>query len=115
MRPRSSAPAASWASGLPRWRTRCPRSWPGTGCDGRPCRRVPDDRQLAIARQLRRQADWCAESGESLYAGLLRHSAEDAARGGPVWNLLQAHAAEPAAAALPLRFLAGVNRLVLSG
>jgi hypothetical protein len=76
---------------------------------------VPDDRQLAIARQLRRQADWCAESGESLYAGLLRHSAEDAARGGPVWNLLQAHAAEPAAAALPLRFLAGVNRLVLSG
>ena len=76
---------------------------------------MPDDRQQALARRLRRQADWCGESGENLYAGLLRRSADDAESGGLVWYLLKAHASEPAADALPLRFLAGVNRLVLGG
>jgi hypothetical protein len=76
---------------------------------------VPDDRQEALARRLRRQAEWCAETGEYLYAGLLRRSAEDAERAGLVWDLLLPHAAEPTTGALPLRFLAGVNRLVLSG
>ena len=75
--------------------------------------RVPDDARQGLAARLRRQADWCGESQEPLYAALLVRAAEDVEAGGPSWQLLRPHAAKPGSAAVALRFLAGVRRLVL--
>jgi hypothetical protein len=46
---------------------------------------------------------------------LLERSAEDAARRGPVYDLLKEHASLPSGAALALRFMGAVHRLVLEG
>jgi hypothetical protein len=76
---------------------------------------VPDDVQQGLAARMRGQADWCAESQEPLYAGLLSRAADDLEAGGPSWQLMKPYATEPGTGAVPLRFLAGVHRLLLEG
>src|SRR5207248_1992231 len=131
-RPATTSPAAgaSSASRPPLSRTPCRRRSPGTRRDSRPTLGtptarprsrwlasglVPEGARGGLAARLRRQADWCDESHEPLYAGLLRQAAEDAEAGGPAWAVLEPHATEPGTAAVALRFLAGVRRLVLEG
>ncbi len=71
--------------------------------------------QEVLARRFRRQAGWCAGEGEVLYADLLERAAADVEAGGPSWTVLEPFAPEPGENAVPLRFLAGIHRLVLSG
>lgn len=59
------------------------------------------------------QAPACAILGSQLYAGLLRRSAQDVRAGGPVWGVLAQHATRDTDAALALRFMAAMHRLVL--
>jgi hypothetical protein len=72
----------------------------------------PEER---TARILRTQAMHCERLGSSLYAGLLRQSAEDLLAGGPTAGVLHGHLADPGRSALPLRMLGGVHALVLTG
>jgi hypothetical protein len=71
------------------------------------------ERVEALAARLRRQAAWCAKDGSPLYASLLEKSAHDLSVQGPVWRVLSGYADEPGTAAVPLRFMAAVHRLVL--
>jgi hypothetical protein len=70
------------------------------------------DRGRLVAR-LRSQGRSAAGLGSPLYAHLLPLVADDVAAGGPCWAVLRTVAREPDAAAVPLRFLAAVHRLVL--
>jgi hypothetical protein len=72
------------------------------------------DAQDTIAGRLRWQGDWCERLGSPLYAALLEGAAADLERGGPTARLLSGREHEPATAALPLRLLGAVHRLVLS-
>jgi hypothetical protein len=67
------------------------------------------------ARLIREQADGCAVMGSPLYAGLLRHAADDVLAGGPTRRLLDGHLEDPGPSALALRMMAGVHALVLTG
>jgi hypothetical protein len=71
--------------------------------------------QQVLARRFRRQAAWCEGEGDALYAMLLERAAGDLESGGPCWEVLAPYADEPGENAVPLRFLAAVHRLVLSG
>jgi len=64
---------------------------------------------------LRTQASHCHALGSPLYAGLLRHAAEDLLVGGPTAAVLDGHLADPGRSALALRMLGGVHALVLTG
>jgi hypothetical protein len=66
-----------------------------------------------LARRLRRQAAWCSELGSPLYASLLESAADDLELEGPVWNVLAGFEDEPGSAALALRLMGAVHRLVL--
>ncbi len=68
-----------------------------------------------VAGQLREQAASCAEMGSPLYAALLERAAKDAAGGGPVWQVLEAHLAPGRGDAVALRLMAALHRLVLTG
>lgn len=68
-----------------------------------------------VAARLRKQAGWCARLGSELYAFLLERAAEDAASGGPCWEVLRGHETDPHGSAPALRFMGAVHRLVLSG
>ncbi len=70
-------------------------------------------RRLAI--RFGRQADSVIQRGSPLYTGLLRRLADDLLAGGPAWRLLERRASEPAGWALPLRLMACLHRLALSG
>ena len=59
------------------------------------------------------QAPACAILGSTLYAHLLGRSAADVRAGGPVWDVLEPHATRDTSAALGLRFMAAMHRLVL--
>lgn len=74
-------------------------------------------KQCRVAELMRGQADLCRTLGSSLYAELLEHAARDVEKGGKCWNVLEGAEARPVGAddALPLRFMAGVHRLVLKG
>src|SRR5262245_16741851 len=62
------------------------------------------------------QADVCSAFGSALYGDLLSHAAENATRGGVVFDLLSPfEARNPRADALALRLMAAVHRLVLGG
>ncbi|HYM67587.1 MAG TPA: DUF2332 domain-containing protein [Patescibacteria group bacterium] len=74
---------------------------------------MPAPRDVLAAR-LRKQAAGCEELGSLFYARLLELAAADLMLEGPVWEVLAGHEAEPTTSALPLRFLAAVNRLVLA-
>jgi hypothetical protein len=69
----------------------------------------------ALAARLRRQAAWCARDGSPLYATLLEKAAGDVAVEGPAWDVLAGFENEPGTAAVALRFMAAVHRLVLDG
>jgi hypothetical protein len=65
-----------------------------------------------VVASLRTQAEWCKVLGSNLYTFLLEQAAVDVARGGPCWDVLRA---QDPGAALALRFMGAVHRLVLSG
>jgi hypothetical protein len=69
----------------------------------------------ALAARLRRQAAWCGRDGSPLYADLLENAASDIEVEGPVWHVLSGFEDEPGTAAVALRFMAAVHRLVLDG
>ena len=66
-----------------------------------------------LAKRLRRQAVWCAELDSPLYASLLESAADDLGLEGPVWAVLEGFQEEPGSAALALRLMGAVHRLVL--
>jgi len=72
---------------------------------------TPEARERA-AQHLRRQAELTASA---LYAAILVAASDDAAAGGPCWQVLQGHERDPFSTALALKFLGGVHRLVLEG
>jgi hypothetical protein len=59
------------------------------------------------------QAPACRILGSELYAHLLERAAEDVRAGGPAWAVLAPHATRDTGAALALRFMAAVHRVVL--
>jgi hypothetical protein len=66
--------------------------------------------------QLREQAEWCRLMGSLLYAALLERAAVDVERQGVTWRILQPHTVPGRrGAALALRLMAAVHRLVLTG
>ena len=67
-----------------------------------------------LARRLRRQAAWCSELESPLYASLLESAADDLESGGPTGEVLEGFADEPGTAALALRLLGALHRLVLN-
>jgi hypothetical protein len=69
----------------------------------------------AGAAHLSTQARWCHGLGSPLYGYLLERAAEDCERGGLVWSILEPQADEPLGAAVALRFMGAVHRLVLQG
>jgi hypothetical protein len=73
------------------------------------------ERRRSAALHLSTQAQWCHGLGSPLYGALLERAAADCESGGVTWSILEAHAQEPLAAAVALRFMGGVHRLVLEG
>ena len=74
----------------------------------------PRDRANLLAC-LHVQAYGCARAGSPFYAALLERIGADVEAGGPTWNILGPYSAEPPDAAVALRFLGAVHRLVLEG
>ena len=72
-------------------------------------------RRRVTAQMLSEQANHCATLGSRLYAQLLADAATDCAAGGPTWTVLQPIATTDWQAALALRFMAAIHRLVLEG
>ena len=70
-----------------------------------------------VAEHVRWQAGWCERLGSPLYAGLLGRVAEDIDAGGPAWAVLEGQEADSrdSCAALALRLMGSVHRLVLEG
>jgi hypothetical protein len=70
-----------------------------------------------VAEHLLWQAGWCERLGSQFYAELLGRAAEDAEAGGAAWEVLEGQEADPknSYAALALRLLGSVHRLVLEG
>lgn len=69
----------------------------------------------SVAERLRQQAHWCERLGSPLYATLIDRAADDVEAAGPCWTVLAGHEDDPPGAALPLRFVGAVHRLVLDG
>jgi hypothetical protein len=61
-----------------------------------------------------KQIDWCAKMGSRLYADLLTVALADLDSGGPVSTVVSAFEGDAVSAALPLRLMGGIHRLVLS-
>jgi hypothetical protein len=76
---------------------------------------VAESLEERTARILRTQATHCGRLGSLLYAGLLRHAADDLLAGGPTAAVLDGHLADPGRSALALRMLGGIHALVLTG
>ena len=68
-----------------------------------------------LVDNVRLQAVGCRHLGSPFYAALLELMAADIGAAGPVLSVLGPYADESADAAYPLRLLAGVHRMVLSG
>jgi hypothetical protein len=73
---------------------------------------LPDAIEV-LSKRLRRQAAWCAELDSPFYASLLESAADDLEVEGPVWQVLSGFEEEPGRAALALRLMGVVHRLVL--
>jgi hypothetical protein len=73
---------------------------------------LPAPREV-LAGRLRWQAQSCAQLGSPFYASLLETAAADLEAGGPVWDVLVGYASEDEWAALALRLMGAVHRLVL--
>ena len=68
-----------------------------------------------LVQTVRDQADACRQLGSPLYAALLERCADDIRGGGPAARVLAGHEDDPGSAALALRLMGGVHRLVLEG
>jgi hypothetical protein len=68
-----------------------------------------------LAQRLQRQASWCDDLGSPFYGSLLRSAAQDLGREGAVWGVLNGFEGEDGSAALALRLMGAVHRLVLMG
>jgi hypothetical protein len=66
-----------------------------------------------LVRTVRQQATACRDLGSPLYAALLERCADDISAGGPAADVLAGHEADPPSAAIALRLMGGVHRLVL--
>jgi hypothetical protein len=77
----------------------------------RPRRQEPE----AVARDLRRRAQYCRALGSSLYEELLERAAEDVESRGPCWAVLRDHDESPTGFRMSLRLLGAVHRLALEG
>lgn len=81
------------------------------------------DPQPPAGADLRELTAWFVEQqgeasvrlGSHLYAALMREAAADIRRGGIAWRILAPHATADRGAAITLRFMAAVHRLVLQG
>lgn len=62
-----------------------------------------------------RQIGWCQDLGSPLYRDLLTVAVEDLDAGGAVADVVETFSDDPASAALALRLMGGVHRLVLMG
>jgi hypothetical protein len=76
-------------------------------------RREPAEPAERLARLVREQAAACQELGSPLYARLLERLAEDVLAGGPGAAVFVGHERDPGPAAIALRLMGGVHRLVL--
>lgn len=75
-----------------------------------------EERRQQTAGQLREQAEWCRLMASPLYASLLDRAALDVERQGVAWRILEPHTAPGRrGAALALRLMAAVHRMVLTG
>jgi hypothetical protein len=74
---------------------------------------APDKANLLAC--LRRQVLACAHLGSPFYAALVEDLTADVEAGGPGWDTLAPWSREPFEAAVTLRFLGSVHRLVLAG
>jgi hypothetical protein len=68
-----------------------------------------------LAQRLQRQASWCDDLGSPFYGSLLRSAAQDLNAEGAVWGVLSGFEGEEGSAALALRLMGAVHRLVLMG
>jgi hypothetical protein len=64
---------------------------------------------------LQRQASWCDDLGSPLYGSLLRSAADDLGSEGAAWGVLNGFENEDPHAALALRLMGSLHRLVLMG
>src|SRR5436305_5540896 len=117
----SSGHGGSLASSRRPWKTRWRKHWRGIESPGpripatptAPGRSPLPEARDVLARRLRRQAAWCAELGSPLYSSLLESAADDLQLEGPVWGVLAGFEEEQGGAALALRLMGAVHRLVL--
>jgi len=75
---------------------------------------LPAPREV-LGGWLRHQAKGCAELGSPFYAALLESAAADVEAGGVVWDALAGFEGESGSAAVALRLMGAVHRLVLQG
>jgi hypothetical protein len=75
---------------------------------------VTDPRSF-VANLCRLQAPYCRALGSPLYERLLYRAADDVEAGGPIWDVLEGHGADPPGSMLQLRLMGAVHRLVLNG
>lgn len=68
-----------------------------------------------FASACRFQAGWCEKLGSPIYQSILLALAEDVEGAGRAWPQLAPFAQDAGRTLLPLRFLAGVHRMVLTG
>lgn len=72
-------------------------------------------RDLPMLEVVQLQQEACERAGSQLYARVLDAMADDVAAGGPIARILEPWSENALADAIPLRFLAAVHRIVLSG
>jgi hypothetical protein len=70
------------------------------------------EREL-LAKKLRKQAASCGKLGSPLYESLLTEAANDVLVGGPTWDVLEPFVDEPPGAAVALKLMGAVHRVVL--
>ena len=71
--------------------------------------------RAVLAQRLQSQASWCDDLGSPMYGSLLRSAADDLNSEGAVWGVLEGFENEDSHAALALRLMGAVHRLVLIG
>ena len=74
-----------------------------------------NDSQRRLVEVFDRQIGWCEALGSPLYVRLLTVARDDIARGGVVHDIVRDAADDPVDAAVSLRLMGGVHRLVLMG
>ncbi len=75
---------------------------------------MPAAREV-LARRLAFQAAGCFALGSAFYGALLESAVVDLEEEGPVWRVLDGFEGESGSAAIALRLMGAVHRIVLSG